>query len=894
MELSDEPQPSTSRYPSTRHGFTPINKRQQTPYYSTDPIGVSDEAESTRAISPAPFAFSSTISSTPPTSQPESPILPSPAPKGDLDRNSSPRRVLRARKSLVGTYNVSQMARRKFARVGSIDARLTTSDKSSSKVVDTTNDPSTLPDSTDNQVQVRKSSRIQLVAQKVGNAVKDTASALEATGKSLLGITKGANKTLVGSLKRSAATVFAGSDASDGPIQKKAKPSSPPLLQASPAKRLRAKDKKFLSQGLYVGQDRDFDPRLTESKNKEKSASKKLDTNKQKQSFMPLPMFAGERLLEEGREFSLPFDVFCPFPRQPKPADWKKTQKNVFFGDAADLWKDEKLEEISKCVCKPESGCAEDCQNRSMFYECDDTNCAIGHACTNRPFHDLKLRQKWGNRYTIGVEIVKTSDKGFGIRSNRTFKPGQIIMEYAGEIITQEESERRMKKVYKKDKAFYMMLFDQNMIIDATRGNMARFINHSCEPNCKMVKWNVKGKPRMALFAGEDGIMTGEELTYDYNFDPFSGKNVQVCCCGSEKCRGIIGPRPKEPPKPKQSLLGSAIASGKRKFKQLVGNGISSASNPNKKLKTLQANPKTLDTQPKSKMPLPLALAASSTGGLPGRPGRASKAHTIKSTRLVKVKPRAVKSISHHKKTKVPEKRTQPKRSLHLGMRRETIVEIEMIDDGQVNTSQPITGDSSKISPKDGEANDTCSSASQTIGNRRRSMRIGKFGAAVKTISADSNETLAYQVLNTYLGSAKTKSIVNVTSSPVRTIRTRRDSKVALSTPTIDQEIADLVNNPGLVKANLGGLAKTNNGNKSEVDSPPRRRRGPNKKSEAVCSTKPHTPLDDEGEPYTRTRAAKARKSLGADLAKDLDVTKPGNEDAPRPGVRTRSSALVK
>jgi hypothetical protein len=63
------------------------------------------------------------------------------------------------------------------------------------------------------------------------------------------------------------------------------------------------------------------------------------------------------------------------------------------------------------------------------------------------------------------------------------------------------------------------MYFDQNMIIDATRGSIARFVNHSCEPNCRMEKWTVSGKPRMALFAGESGIMTGEELTYDYNFE---------------------------------------------------------------------------------------------------------------------------------------------------------------------------------------------------------------------------------------------------------------------------------------------------------------------------------------------------------------------------------------
>jgi SET domain-containing protein len=63
------------------------------------------------------------------------------------------------------------------------------------------------------------------------------------------------------------------------------------------------------------------------------------------------------------------------------------------------------------------------------------------------------------------------------------------------------------------------MTFEKGLIIDATRGSICRFVNHSCEPNCKVEKWTVNGEPRMALFAGEAGIMTGEELTYDYNFE---------------------------------------------------------------------------------------------------------------------------------------------------------------------------------------------------------------------------------------------------------------------------------------------------------------------------------------------------------------------------------------
>lgn len=169
-----------------------------------------------------------------------------------------------------------------------------------------------------------------------------------------------------------------------------------------------------------------------------------------------------------------------------------------------------------------------------MAYECDSTNCRLTpEECGNRPFAELKKRSK-GNGYDYGVEVMETDGRGYGVRAMRTFQPHQIIVEYAGEIITQSECERRMKQIYKKDKVrriactpkesneeqcYYLMSFDNKMIIDATRGTIARFVNHSCEPNCEMIKWTVGGEPRMALFAGSRGVMTGEELTYDYNFE---------------------------------------------------------------------------------------------------------------------------------------------------------------------------------------------------------------------------------------------------------------------------------------------------------------------------------------------------------------------------------------
>jgi palmitoyltransferase ZDHHC9/14/18 len=87
-----------------------------------------------------------------------------------------------------------------------------------------------------------------------------------------------------------------------------------------------------------------------------------------------------------------------------------------------------------------------------MAYECDSTNCRLTpDQCGNRPFAELKRRAK-GNRYEYGVEVLDTADRGYGVRAMRCFDPFQIIVEYAGEIITQAECERRMKQIYKKDK----------------------------------------------------------------------------------------------------------------------------------------------------------------------------------------------------------------------------------------------------------------------------------------------------------------------------------------------------------------------------------------------------------------------------------------------------------
>lgn len=250
-------------------------------------------------------------------------------------------------------------------------------------------------------------------------------------------------------------------DSTEEPDAKKRRVSAGDALttsQSAPAlsskKAVRApKDKKWLGAGLYAGQQRSFDARHHGgTKNKRKSDALE-DEVKKENSLLPMPMFFGERLLKEGRDFKLPFDVFSPLPPgQPKPDEWRKSNKNVFVGDAAAEWRVTKQMEYSACLCTPETGCDSDCMNRYMYYECDGRNCNLtADQCGNRAFDDLRTRSKKGGKYNIGVEVIKTDSRGHGVRSNRTFDPNQIIVEYSGEVINQEECDRRMKKEYKKN-----------------------------------------------------------------------------------------------------------------------------------------------------------------------------------------------------------------------------------------------------------------------------------------------------------------------------------------------------------------------------------------------------------------------------------------------------------
>lgn len=90
-----------------------------------------------------------------------------------------------------------------------------------------------------------------------------------------------------------------------------------------------------------------------------------------------------------------------------------------------------------------------------------------------------------------------------------------------------------------------MMRLSSKEVIDPTyKGNMARFINHSCDPNCETRKWNVRGEIEVGIISVKD-IQEGEELTFDYKFDVYQTPFTR-CLCGTSKCKGYLGLVPVE------------------------------------------------------------------------------------------------------------------------------------------------------------------------------------------------------------------------------------------------------------------------------------------------------------------------------------------------------------
>lgn len=154
-----------------------------------------------------------------------------------------------------------------------------------------------------------------------------------------------------------------------------------------------------------------------------------------------------------------------------------------------------------------------------------------------------RLRRKGpgGVAFPRPFTIRASSIQGRGAFAIRWIPAGTRIIEYVGERITPDEADERYDDDTMSRHHTFLFAVDDNTVIDAgVRGNAARFINHSCEPNCEAVDYG----GRIFIEALRD-IAPGEELFYDYAYEldePLTPalKRKYPCYCGAENCRGTI------------------------------------------------------------------------------------------------------------------------------------------------------------------------------------------------------------------------------------------------------------------------------------------------------------------------------------------------------------------
>ncbi|GMI35034.1 hypothetical protein TrCOL_g6150 [Triparma columacea] len=176
------------------------------------------------------------------------------------------------------------------------------------------------------------------------------------------------------------------------------------------------------------------------------------------------------------------------------------------------------------CRCKNGQCNTKACPCSAAKRECDPDLCrccgagcdeagkeAVGQRCRN---DSIGMRRK---RHLLVAESgVKGA--GFGLFTKEGLKKDQFIQEYVGELITQEEADRR-GRIYDKVNRSYLFNLNSEFVVDASRkGNKTKFANHDSDPNCYTQVKVVNGDHRIGLFALRD-IAPQSELFFDYRYE---------------------------------------------------------------------------------------------------------------------------------------------------------------------------------------------------------------------------------------------------------------------------------------------------------------------------------------------------------------------------------------
>ena len=153
----------------------------------------------------------------------------------------------------------------------------------------------------------------------------------------------------------------------------------------------------------------------------------------------------------------------------------------------------------------------------------------------------IDARYPWKEEPNPYFELRTSDIQGTGAFAIRTIRKGTRIIEYLGQRISWRTADKRYDDEKMSRHHTFLFTVDDKTVIDAAvDGNEARFINHSCEPNCEAIN----DRKRIFIEAIKT-IPAGTELVYDYQYERTEDHTEEDeqfyrCRCGSPKCRGTI------------------------------------------------------------------------------------------------------------------------------------------------------------------------------------------------------------------------------------------------------------------------------------------------------------------------------------------------------------------
>ncbi|BFZ06459.1 hypothetical protein BsWGS_09498 [Bradybaena similaris] len=144
-----------------------------------------------------------------------------------------------------------------------------------------------------------------------------------------------------------------------------------------------------------------------------------------------------------------------------------------------------------------------------------------------------RLKTDWKTLVYLGRSRIQ----GLGLYAARDLEKHTMVIEYIGDLIRNEVANRREKEYESQNRGVYMFRIDNEVVIDATKaGGPARYINHSCHPNCVAEVVDIEKESKIIIITSRK-IVKGEELTYDYKFDFEDDQHKIPCMCGAPNCR---------------------------------------------------------------------------------------------------------------------------------------------------------------------------------------------------------------------------------------------------------------------------------------------------------------------------------------------------------------------